>query len=313
MTATFIGPAVCNGPSLRDDKIWLRCFGLLCVVSDNVPLSRNELVSDWQSRLAVADSLEADAGRQPAWLARVQQRLYRFLLSLYGSGHWRASAQSGEAIEASSGIAPVLMFEAPQVLPLDGKPAKETGKIRAVLKSVAAAQDQPLAAGPLVAGLPAQYWVAVAIIKPQIDPTACVKLLRNHGLTVQVSNRGADTALEVLAAEHRAAIKLLLAQKRRDVFRQRAAALRIPPAVFWTLCAIVFAPVPAIAALLITEARYPDAFRDGISAEALLYALALFAAFFSVTLIRPLSRMVTAADRLVLRVWASLKRRIFRK
>src|SRR6187402_3351886 len=101
-----------------------------------VPLSRHELVSDWQCRLAVADSLDAGAVRQPAWLARVQQRLYRFLLSLYGSGHWRASARSGEEIEAPPDARALTMFEAPEVLPLAGKPAKETGKIRAVLKSV---------------------------------------------------------------------------------------------------------------------------------------------------------------------------------
>ena len=134
--------------------------------------------------------------RQPAWLARVQQRLYRFLLSLYGSGHWRASARSGEEIEVPPDARALTMFEAPEVLPLAGKPAKETGKIRAVLKSVAAAQDQPLAAGPLLAGLPAQYWVAVAVVKRGVDPTACVKLLRSRGLTVRVSNRGTTRPLK---------------------------------------------------------------------------------------------------------------------
>ena len=155
-----------------------------------MPLSRNELVSDWQSRLAVADSLDAGAARQPAWLARVQQRLYRFLLSLYGSGQWRASDRLSNEIELPSSSPPFALFEAPQVLPLDGKRAKESGKIRAVLKSVAAAQDQPLAAGPLVAGLPAQHWVAVAVVKHGVDPAVCIKLLRCHGLTVRVSNRG---------------------------------------------------------------------------------------------------------------------------
>jgi hypothetical protein len=274
-----------------------------------VPLSRHELVSDWQCRLAVADSLDAGAGSQPAWLARVQQRLYRFLLSLYGSGHWRASARLGDETEVPAGDAPLAIFEAPEVLPLAGKPAKETGKIRAVLKSVAAAQDQPLAAGPLVAGLPAQYWVAVAVVKSAIDPTACVKLLRSRGLTVRVSNRGQGAAIEVPAIEHRVAIKLLLARKRHDLFRKRAAALRIPALLFWTLAAATFAPIVAMAVLLFTEA----VFQNPHSVQAKLYALALFCVCCSLVFVRPIARAVPATHRLLIRLSEILQRQWTRK
>ncbi len=79
---------------------------------------------------------------------------------------------------------------------------------------------------------------------------------------------------------------------------------------FWILSAAMFAPIPA---LLVTQARYPDALAGKDTGEALLYALALFAAFSSIACVRPISRLVLAADRFVMHWSAILKKRLFAK
>lgn len=277
-----------------------------------MPLSRDQLVADWQSRLAAAEEFASGAAPRAAWLRRVQVRLYRFLLSLYGAGDWRATGDLDsplvEIVHDKS-----LVFDSPEVLPLAGKPAKETGKIREVLKAVAGAQEQPLTVGPLVAGLPPQHWVVVAVVKSGVDPSRYVKMLRSRQFTVRVLTRGADLAVEVPAAEHRAALKLLLAQERRDLFDRRAAVQRLPAAIFWTLALAMFSPIPAFAALLFAHARYPDALAGSHTGEAALYALALFFAFCSIACVRPISRLVLAADRFVMHWSAILKQRLFPK
>ena len=82
---------------------------------------------------------------------------------------------------------------------------------------------------------------------------------------------------------------------------------------FWILYSVMFAPIPAFAALLVTRARYPDALAGQHAGYAALYALALFFAFFSIACVRPISRLVLAADRFVMRWSAILKRRFFWK
>jgi hypothetical protein len=274
-----------------------------------VPLSRKQLVAEWRSRLAAAEELPTGAVTRPGWLRRVQRRLYRFLLSLYGSGDWRTADSPPFEIHSNRAV----VFDAPDVLPLAGKPAKETGKIRAVLKAVATAQDQPLAPGPLLDGLPAEDWVTIAVVEPGIDPGRCVKLLRSHQFAVQVLSRGRDLAIEVPAREHRAALKLLAAQERRGIFGRQPPVQPLATATFWMLSAAMFAPIPAFAALLITDARFPDALSGDDASEAVLYALALFTAFSSIPLVRPISRMMLTGDRLVMRGCAMLKQRLFRK
>jgi hypothetical protein len=185
-----------------------------------VPLSRDELVSDWQSRLAVAESLVAESASHSVWLARVQRRICRFLLSLYGRGQWRASALAAEEIEVPAGGSQAVVFDSPEVLPLVGKPAKETGKIRAVLKSLAAAQDQPLAAGPLAAGLRDEPWVIVAALKPRVNPQRYVTALKSRKLPVRVVLRTADMVIVVPAGMHQTAIAVLLEERRCALSRQ---------------------------------------------------------------------------------------------
>src|SRR5262245_15490181 len=106
-------------------------------------LTRDKLISDWRTRLAAAEAEPVSSSLRRAWLVRVQMRLYRFLLSLYGNGVWRAD-------EHAASPQPVV-FDSAEAESLSGKPAKDLGKIRSVLKSVANSQDHRPAAGSLTA------------------------------------------------------------------------------------------------------------------------------------------------------------------
>jgi len=280
---------------------------------DLLPLSRDRLVADWRCRLTAAEQPLSDATHRPAWFVRVQLRLYRFLLSLYGDGDWRTTDSIvSQQVEVVAGEESVV-FDAPDVLPLAGKPAKELGKIREVLKAVATAQDQPLSAGPLVAGLPPEHWVVVAVVKCAVDPVRCVELLHSQQFKVRLAHRGTGIAVEVPAVDHPAALKLLLHEERRSSFLRNGSSRPMSAGALWMLFIVMFAPIPAFAALLVANARYPDALVGEHAGEAALYALALFAAFFSIACVRPISRLVLAADRFVMHWSGTLKKRFFSK
>src|SRR5688500_8104695 len=106
-------------------------------------LSRDKLLTDWRQCLDAADAEPVGSSHRRAWLARVRRRLYRFLLSLYGDGQWRA-ATPPPADSASPAV-----FDLPEAESFAGKPAKDIGKIRSVLKTVASSQDHRPPAGSL--------------------------------------------------------------------------------------------------------------------------------------------------------------------
>src|SRR5437763_6104071 len=111
---------------------------------------RDQLIADWQNRLATASDVEEPPSSRAAWLARLRQRLYRLLLSLYGDGHWNAPFRIEPP--ASPSVADSVVFDAPEALPLVGKPAKSDDTIRSVLDTVASANSEPQVQGPM-AGL----------------------------------------------------------------------------------------------------------------------------------------------------------------
>ncbi len=143
-------------------------------------LSRGKLVQDWRQRLAAAEAEGAEQHRLK-WLYRMRVRLYRYLLSCYPQGDWRADAPS---IAVDETLADVLHGDTTTILdcPLDGKPAKTSGKMLAVLKSVSAAQDHPAKAGPLLGGIAADDWVVAVSVRDKLKMAGCQELLRQFGI-----------------------------------------------------------------------------------------------------------------------------------
>src|SRR5262245_5245326 len=107
--------------------------------------ARDNLISDWRARLASAEAEPLADSPRRRWLARVRTRLSRLMLSRYGDGLWRAADE-----EDQSGIQPTgIVFDSADAKSLGGKPAKDIGKIRTVLKAVANNQDHRPPAGSL--------------------------------------------------------------------------------------------------------------------------------------------------------------------
>ena len=170
---------------------------------------RVELVSQWQDRLASAESLAA-ASTRFRWMHLARVRLYRFLLSCYGSRQWREDMRD-EARMAST--------TAELELPLVGKPPKSVGAIQAVLKAVHTAQDHMPPAGPLTGGLEPQMYVAVTGTDARMDVGRCETYLLDSGLHPRVVGRGRRLTVEVPHHELRQAQALI--DSRRDLLRPR--------------------------------------------------------------------------------------------
>ena len=171
--------------------------------------TRDQLISDWRQQLAAAEESVAATPRA-AWLARMQVRLYRFLLACYGGSDWQAPAGPGDPSP--------LVFDSAEAKSLDGKPAKSLGQIRSVLTSVAKAQDDPHAPGPLATGLDYDSWVVVAAASSKLKTAWCAELLTKAGLHPRRCHRGDDELVEVPAHERHEAFELI--EQHRDRLHQ---------------------------------------------------------------------------------------------
>jgi hypothetical protein len=168
--------------------------------------TRDQLISDWRRQLAAAEE-SASATPRSAWLARMQVRLYRFLLACYGGSDWQPPDQPRDASP--------LVFDSAEAKSLDGKPAKSLSEIRSVLTSVAKAQDDPHAPGPLTGGLDYDSWVVVAAASSKLKTAWCAELLAKAGLHPRRSYRGDDELVEVPAHERHEAFAIVEQNRER--------------------------------------------------------------------------------------------------
>lgn len=187
--------------------------------------ARDKLISDWRERLAAAEAVDTTAESRPAWLARLQIRLYRFLLSLYGDAEWTTMpprrAVPKSAADQQTGA---VIFDSSAALPLAGKPPKSLGQIQAVLKSVVNAQSQAPPAGPLTGGLLPESWVTVALAAPKhwhrINYVA--ESLRRRGIESRLKLHGSRYVLEVHASDFEQGLQIARQPPPRPVQRQTA-------------------------------------------------------------------------------------------
>lgn len=225
---------------------------------------RDQLIADWQQRLDVASEPQSGASKRSEWLNRVRRRLYRFLLSLYGDGSWNAPPPSCEPENAGRSA----VFDAPDVLPLSGKPAKTGGVIRTVLKAVAQAQDSAVQSGPLAGGLPADSWVIAAAASAHLRVSRVVRLLKHHGIAARLSCVGHDRLVEVKAKDRHRALALISASEPQLRGREREGPLAgIHFLTGFTLVTVlapfIVAPVLAVAMLLIDGNTATAMFQTG--------------------------------------------------
>ena len=218
-------------------------------------LSRGKLVQDWRRRLAAAEADGAE-GERRTWLAQMRLRLYRFLLSCYQDANWRADEPSAITEET---LADVARGDTTTLLDvrLDGKPAKSSGKMQAVLKSVSAAQDHPAEAGPISQDSAAVEWVvAVAARDKKLEKADCQELLRQHGIvskwTLEGEIRVREFDLARAAQLMRSYREVLTIKPPESIVRPREKGETISP---WPICfaAIVISPICAVLGVLMTQ------------------------------------------------------------
>lgn len=170
--------------------------------------TRDNLIADWRARLADAEAEPMSAAPPRAWLTRVRVRLYRFLLSLYGEGVWRADED--QLPQSRPAASAAVVFDSAEAETLTGKPAKGEGQIRTVLKAVANSQDHRPQAGSLQGSeVIANLWLMVVSDSTNLSLPRCQNLLKHHGIECRRVAYGREWALEVRAATHPAALALL--------------------------------------------------------------------------------------------------------
>ncbi len=174
--------------------------------------TREQLIADWRHHLAEAEGVEPEEVSRLAWMTRLRSRLYRFLISLYGEGHWNAGDDATGNGEVSSRAGLVIADES---LPLAGKPAKDESLIRAALQSFAAGGGEKPAAGPLLARIERSAWVVVASTNWGLDPQRSSDALANKGIAARTVGHADDVTVEVLAVHQASAMKIIAAQLSR--------------------------------------------------------------------------------------------------
>lgn len=197
-----------------------------------------QLVSQWQSRLATAERLAAGSLRL-RWLHLAQARLYRFLLSCYGSGQWRTGLSDDQP-------RPLIVDELTEFSSATGKPPKGAGKIQAVLKSVQNAQDHPPEVGPWTEGIDPNTYMAVTDNESKIDVERCREFLEAQGLRVRIIGRGRQRVVAVPYCQLDAAAALVDRYRNRlRPFRTRSI-VAFPSRPVFTLEARLFAAIVGI-------------------------------------------------------------------
>ena len=191
--------------------------------------ARDKLIAEWHERLAAAETADTGSLSRPAWLARLQIRLYRLLLSLYGDSDWTTTPPRRVTRNADpESLADSVIFDSPDALPLRGKPAKSAGKIQAVLKAVADAQDTSRLAGPLAA----ESWVKIVVVRPHGAAQQCAVFFQARGICARAVDRVHQSSIEVSACDYNQAIAMLpsivaaMSSPKRRVDRSRRVVAR---------------------------------------------------------------------------------------
>lgn len=270
--------------------------------------TRDKLIAEWHERLAAAQAADTDSLSRPAWLARLQIRLYRFLLSLYGKGDWTTTPPpriAGKSVPESA--VDSVIFDSPDALRLRGKPAKSAGKIQSVLKAVANAQDTSRLAGPLTA----ENWVKIAGARPHGVAQRCAEFFRARGICARAVDHGQESSIVVSACDCNQAIAILpsiieaMSSPRRQIDRPRRVVVRRggPPTAFtnFLVMAVMVGPILAMVLTLMIsvtatalEGRLVDIEQGSI----------FLASWMAITIAAAIAYLTPLAN------WLRLKRRV---
>ncbi len=144
----------------------------------------------------------------------MQVRLYRFLLSAYGSGEWQPSG----AVEGR------WQEERRRCLPtneqLRGKQPKDSGQIGAVLSKIHSSIGEPRC-GQYYGGLGSDDWIQIASAKQNIDLARLRRSLDRRQIECSMVPLGGDRILQVRKSDYDAAVAVLVSDGHKLSSRRR--------------------------------------------------------------------------------------------
>jgi hypothetical protein len=170
-----------------------------------------QLLTHWRTRLADSQNEYAHGSPHLQWLRRAYIRVYRFLLSQYGSTSSEdMPSRSVEEATEEPFLAPASLMPLVDNTPDHrGRPPKTVGRIQNVLKGIHNANDRDDEPGPLAQGLPGTVWLTVAARRERWIPEKCVRFLQQRGIPARKTARSDDVVVEVARRDFEAAAHLL--------------------------------------------------------------------------------------------------------
>lgn len=164
-------------------------------------MRRDELIRRWQTELRVNEEHQLVYGPRFVWLYRSRARIYRLLLRIYGSATEPTADDSLNETDSIPAV-PAQLSPTCSVLPetFAGKPAKDLGAIRKVLKSVTAANDG-FPAGNYSRRDVEHDWIIVASGTRRRSPALYQVALEHHRIAYQFAWEGAQWAIRTRFAD----------------------------------------------------------------------------------------------------------------
>ena len=168
--------------------------------------TRQDLLQRWRSGLE-ANAAQTDENSRFHWIHRVYVRIYRFLISRYGSGDWRADSADGgreDEVEFATSAMPFVDNTAD----VTGLEPKSNEQIRRKLAAIHEANDHQPPRGSATR-LTVQQYVAVASSKNHKTVDRIWKTLSAHGFHARIVNRTTDYVIEVRHGDFDEALNVL--------------------------------------------------------------------------------------------------------
>lgn len=157
--------------------------------------TRQELIRQWELRLAEAERADGAI----SWSDRLRQRLYRFLLAMYGGSVWPGASDD---VDNSRGRASVSRLVVADDEPThDGKAPRSRAQILAGLKHVQGLSEELAPPGPLREGLQDDAWVVVYSSPKRQRGSLAYRMLRRAGFQPQLLRKGATSQILVVRTE----------------------------------------------------------------------------------------------------------------
>lgn len=169
--------------------------------------TRHQLVEEWKAKCEASSQSPPERGTRFAWVRQIYSRIYRFLISSYGTGNWRGAVDDSDVSVDSRSITSRMPFVDHR--PSAGGLVPKTGdRIRATLESIHNSNPGIVTAGKM-SGVEDGSWVVVDARKKSEYARAVHRGLVAYGIEARLQNRATDTAVAVRHVDFQKALTVV--------------------------------------------------------------------------------------------------------